>query len=126
MKYQLFDYGVYTNMVWNCGAGAPFRIPIYGSYLSTHLSFSLALLGPLLHLWDRPSCLALIQWLMMLAGVAAAGFWSASSMALRGQALLWALLPTLPLMSRRAYFSRNSYQNLTPAALTTHTKGGVV
>ncbi len=64
-----FDYGSYTNMTWNSGHGDPFRLLVTSSYLKTHLSFSLGLLGFLYHLWDHPFLLALVQNLALLGGV---------------------------------------------------------
>ena len=67
-KFDLFDYGIYTNMVWNCGRGQLFRFLMDQSYLRVHLSFTLALLGPLFYIWDHPFLLSLLQWLMLLGG----------------------------------------------------------
>lgn len=67
-KFTLFDYGVYTNMIWNSGHADWFRVLVDDSYLSTHLSFSLALLGGFFYLWDNPFLLSLVQWLMMVSG----------------------------------------------------------
>jgi len=67
-KFTLMDYGVYTNMIWNSGHGDWFRVLVDDNYLSTHLSFSLALLGPLFYIWDNPFLLSLLQWLMMVSG----------------------------------------------------------
>lgn len=67
-KFTLFDYGIYTNMIWNSGHGEPFKILVNDSYLSTHLSFTLALIGPFFHVWDHPFLLSFLQWLMMVAG----------------------------------------------------------
>lgn len=67
-KYTLLDYGMYTSMIWNCAHGDWFHVMLRGNYLYTHLSFTLALLGPLFRIWDHPFLLALIQWLMLIAG----------------------------------------------------------
>lgn len=67
-KFQLYDYGIYTNMIWNSGHGQLFRVMMDRTYLTTHLSFTLALLGPLYRLWDHPFLLSLLQWLMLMAG----------------------------------------------------------
>ena len=71
-KFALFDYGIYTNMIWNSGRGRLFLVLTTRSYLKTHLSFSLALLGPLYYIWDHPFLLSVAQWLMLLAGAACA------------------------------------------------------
>ena len=52
-KFTLFDYGVYTNMIWNSAHGAPFKVLIDRSYLGTHLSFSLAILGVFFWIFDH-------------------------------------------------------------------------
>jgi uncharacterized membrane protein len=67
-KFALLDYGIYTNMIWNCGHGNPFRVLMDGSYLRAHLSFTLALLGPLFRVWDHPFLLSFVQWCMQVAG----------------------------------------------------------
>lgn len=67
-KFTLFDYGVYTNMIWNSGHGAPFKVLVDNTYLSTHLSFTLALLGPFFRVYDHPFMLSFLQWLMVLCG----------------------------------------------------------
>lgn len=67
-RFTLFDYGIYTNFIWNSGRGDLFRVIVDDSYLSTHLSFSLALLGPFYYLWNHPFLLSLLQWLMMVVG----------------------------------------------------------
>jgi uncharacterized membrane protein len=69
-KFVLFDYGVYTNMIWNSGHGRLFRMLVDDSYLRTHLSFTLALLGPLFRIWNHPFLLALLQWLFFIGGIA--------------------------------------------------------
>ena len=68
-KFVMFDYGVYTNMIWNSGHGDGFRCLVDSSYLVNHLSFSLALLGPLYRVWDHPFLLWVIQWLFLVGGV---------------------------------------------------------
>jgi hypothetical protein len=67
-KYTLFDYGVYTNMIWNSAHGEWFKVLIDRSYLETHLSFSLAIIGLLFFIWDDPFLLAFVQWALLLAG----------------------------------------------------------
>lgn len=70
-KFQYIDYGRYTQAVWNSGHGALLRVGAAdGSYLASHLSFSLILLGPLFRLWDHPLLLTVVQWLCALAGAA--------------------------------------------------------
>ncbi|OVE76026.1 hypothetical protein BVX97_02495 [bacterium E08(2017)] len=66
--FGLLDYGVYTNFIWNSGHGSLYRLLMDRSYLYTHLSFSLALLGPLFRIWDSPELLIFIQWLFVLLG----------------------------------------------------------
>ena len=72
-KFTLFDYGVYSNMFWNSGRGDFFRMLLDRSYLKTHLSFTLALLGPLYRLWDHPFLLSLLQWIFLMGGAAVLG-----------------------------------------------------
>lgn len=72
-KFTLSDYGKYVNMLWNCGHGAPFRMLVDHNYLGTHLSFSLAPLGLLFHVWDHPFLPAALQWLGAMAGAALLG-----------------------------------------------------
>lgn len=67
-KFTMFDYGIYTNMIWNSAHGAPFKVLVNDTYLSTHLSFTLALLGPFFWIADNPFLLSFLQWLMMLIG----------------------------------------------------------
>ena len=67
-KFTLFAYGIYTNMIWNSGHADWFRVLVDDSYLCTHPSFSLALLGGLFYLWDNPFLLSLVQWIMMVSG----------------------------------------------------------
>lgn len=67
-KFKLFDYGVYTNMLWNTGHGSLFRVLVDSTYLSTHLSFSLGLLGLLYHVVDHPFLLSFVQWAMVVSG----------------------------------------------------------
>lgn len=68
-KFQMSDYGLYTNMIWNCGHGRMFRFLVDGSYMQTHLSFTLALLGPLFWVWDHPFLLSAAQWLLAVGGL---------------------------------------------------------
>ena len=62
------DYARYTNMIWNCGHGRPFLNSMDQSYLQVHLSFTLALLGPLFWIVDHPFLLGFLQWLLLVAG----------------------------------------------------------
>jgi uncharacterized membrane protein len=68
--FALFDYGRYTNMIWNSGHGDFYRCLVTGNYLSSHLSFSLALLGPLFFVWDDPFLLSVVQiWFLAAGGI---------------------------------------------------------
>lgn len=67
-NFLMSDYGVYTNTIWNLGHGNGFRFLVDHTYLRTHLSFSLALLGPLYQLWDDPMLLIVVQWLFLAGG----------------------------------------------------------
>jgi uncharacterized membrane protein len=69
-KFAMFDYGVYTNMIWNSGHGHLFCCLLDRSYLATHLSFTLALLGPLYLIWDHPFLLWTVQWCFLAGGAA--------------------------------------------------------
>jgi len=70
-KFFFVDYGRYTTMIWNSGRGEWFRLLARPhSYLRLHLSFSLALLGPLFRLWDHPFLLSVAQWLFIAGGAA--------------------------------------------------------
>ena len=69
-KFTLIDYGKYTNMIWNCGHGNLFRVLMDNSYLCTHLSFTLILLGPLFYIWDHPFLLSFVQWFFAMSGFA--------------------------------------------------------
>ena len=62
------DYGNYVNMLWNTAHGQPFRMNVDENYLALHLSFTLALLSILYHVWDHAFLLALLQWLMVAGG----------------------------------------------------------
>jgi uncharacterized membrane protein len=75
--FRLVDYGRYTNMIWNSGRGEFFRFLIDQTYLLSHLSFSLALLGPLFYVWNDPFLLSVVQWLFVSAGslLLGAGAW---------------------------------------------------
>jgi hypothetical protein len=55
-KFQLVDYGLYVNLIWNTAHGRPFRLLVDESYLTRHLSFTLALLAPFFWIWDHPFC----------------------------------------------------------------------
>ena len=68
-KFALFDYGVYTNTIWNSLHGHFFRCLVNRSYLTTHLSFSLVLLSPIYLIWDHPFVLWVVQWLFLVVGV---------------------------------------------------------
>lgn len=91
-KFTFLDYGLYTQMVWNCGHGRWFQVLLDRSYLELHLSFTLALLGPLFRVWDHVFLLSLVQWLAAAAGVAllsaAVGRARRSAWAAAGTALL--------------------------------------
>ncbi|MBI1884629.1 MAG: DUF2079 domain-containing protein [Chlamydiae bacterium] len=67
-KFVLSDYGKYTNMVWNCAHGAPFKYLLDYTYLSTHLSFILLFFGPLFWVWDHPFLLVALQWFFLFLG----------------------------------------------------------
>lgn len=63
------DYIRYTNALWNTAHGEWFRYWAgEASYLGKHLSYSLALLAPLFHVWDDPFLLSVLQWLLIVAG----------------------------------------------------------
>jgi uncharacterized membrane protein len=62
------DYAIYFNMLWNTAHGDWFRYYEDQNYLLVHLSFSLALLAPLLRLARHPFALSVIQWLLLMAG----------------------------------------------------------
>lgn len=75
-QFRLFDYGLYTNFLWNSGRGDFFRCLVNDSYLVNHLSFSLLPLGLLYRLWDDAFVLMVAQWSFPLWGalfLAAAG-----------------------------------------------------
>lgn len=67
-KFEMMDYGVYTNMLWNSAHGNLFKHHMNLSYLYTHLSFSLLFLAPLFLVWDSPMLLLFVQWGMVLGG----------------------------------------------------------
>lgn len=67
-KFTLLDYGVYTNMMWNCAHLDGFRMMVVRNYLYTHLSFSLSLIGLFFYVWDDAFMPALVQWVGLLAG----------------------------------------------------------
>lgn len=67
-KWAIYDYGVYTNMIYNTGRGDWFRFLVDRNYLHVHLSFSLALLGPLFRVWDSPLVLMVAQWAAFCGG----------------------------------------------------------
>lgn len=66
--FTLFDYGLYTNMIWNSGRGDFFRCLLDDTYLKTHLSFSLVLLGPFFWVFDHPFTLWMLQWAAIAVG----------------------------------------------------------
>lgn len=67
-KFYMSDYGNYVNMLWNTANGHPFKLQVDWSYLRVHLSYTLALLSVFYHVWDHAFLLALLQWLMVVAG----------------------------------------------------------
>jgi len=67
-RVALFDYTKFLNMLWNCAHGAPFRVFVDGSFLRTHLTFSLVLVGQALHVWDHPFLPWLLQWMYLVIG----------------------------------------------------------
>ncbi|MBI3986935.1 MAG: DUF2079 domain-containing protein [Lentisphaerae bacterium] len=67
-NYTLIDYGRYTQLLWNCGHGRLFGTYVTDTYLRTHLSFTLALLGPFFRIWDHPFLPSVLQWSMMVMG----------------------------------------------------------
>ncbi len=73
-KFVLIDYGKYTNMIWNSGHGHLFRELMNYSYLGTHLSFTLILLGPFFYIWDHPFLLSFLQWLFAMIGIGIVGW----------------------------------------------------
>lgn len=63
------DYIRYTNMIWNSAHGDWFSYAVgTQTYLRVHLSFTLALLGPLFFLWDHPFLLSVVQLVIICAG----------------------------------------------------------
>ncbi len=69
-NYLMSDYGVYTQTLYNIAHGEGFRFLADHNYLKTHLSFSLALLAPLMRLWPSPYLLIVVQWLFLAGGAA--------------------------------------------------------
>ncbi|MBI1870858.1 MAG: DUF2079 domain-containing protein [Chlamydiae bacterium] len=67
-KFTISDYGKYTNVLWNCAHGHPFRELVDHTYLSTHLSFDLELLGFFFWVWDHPFLPSVLQWLGLIVG----------------------------------------------------------
>jgi uncharacterized membrane protein len=67
-KFTLTDYGKYVNTIWNCGHGHWYKFMVHQNYLGTHLSYSLALLGPFLLIWDHPFFISILQWLGLVLG----------------------------------------------------------
>ena len=72
-KWAIYDYGVYTNMIYNSGRGDWFRFLVDRNYLNTHLSFSLAPLGLLFWIWDSPLVLMVTQWVAFCGGCLCVG-----------------------------------------------------
>ncbi|WFB35770.1 DUF2079 domain-containing protein [Kiritimatiellota bacterium B12222] len=68
LNFVFYDYGVYTNSLWNVSRGNGFTFLVDHSYMLTHLSFSLALLAPLYWIFDSPLLLIFVQWGFILAG----------------------------------------------------------
>ena len=68
-RMRVNDYGIYTNFIWNSAHGLPFRYLMDHSYLAVHLSFTLALLAPLVWLFDHPYLLAAVQSATLAGGV---------------------------------------------------------
>jgi uncharacterized membrane protein len=69
-NFLMMDYGAYTNFLYNLAHGDGFRFLYEHNYLKTHLSFSFILLAPLVHLWDSPLLLIVVQWLFLAGGAA--------------------------------------------------------
>lgn len=69
-NFLMMDYGAYTNFLYNLAHGDGFRFLVDHNYLKTHLSFSFVLLVPLVHLWDSPLLLLVVQWLFLMTGAA--------------------------------------------------------
>ena len=69
-NFMMCVYGGYSIRIWNCGHGRPFACMVDRTYLATHLSFTLALLGPLFRLWDHPFLTWILQWSFLVGGVA--------------------------------------------------------
>lgn len=68
-RFGYFDYGIYTQALWNCGHGNGFHMYVDRDYLNTtHLSFTLAPLGLLFWIWDHPFLLSFVQWLSYCLG----------------------------------------------------------
>lgn len=62
------DYHRYSTTVWNCGHGSLYEVAPSRTYLTSHLSYSLALLGPLFRVFDHPFMLAGVQWTFLVLG----------------------------------------------------------
>ena len=67
-NFLMMDYGAYTNFLYNLAHGDGFRFLFEHNYLKTHLSYSFVLLAPLVHLWDSPLLLIMVQWLFLMGG----------------------------------------------------------
>jgi uncharacterized membrane protein len=67
-NFLMSDYGVYTNTLYNLAHGNGFTFLVDQSYLTTHLSFSLILLTPLIWLLRTPTLLIYVQWMFLVGG----------------------------------------------------------
>lgn len=67
-KYQLHDYGLYMNMMWNTAHGEPLRMLVDRSYFNNHLSFTMAAMGLGFWIWNHPFMPALMQWMTLVSG----------------------------------------------------------
>lgn len=69
-KFSLLDYDYvnYTNMIWNTAHGHGFDC-MGSSYLSRHLSFTLALIAPVFWITQHGFALSFIQWMIIVGGV---------------------------------------------------------
>lgn len=67
-NFLMMDYGAYTNFLYNLAHGDGFKFLTDHNYLKTHLSFSFILLTPLVHLWDSPLLLLVVQWGFLMSG----------------------------------------------------------
>jgi len=67
-NFLMMDYGAYSNFLYNLAHGDGFKFLTDHNYLKTHLSFSFILLTPLVHLWDSPLLLLVVQWGFLMSG----------------------------------------------------------